>query len=541
MNEGDVEYLLKIRDEFSVVLDRFEAKAASSERQSHALGKGAEHAGEGFSHMKEMVKGAIEVFALYEAYDFGKESFQDFAKLETVTAGIDQILKNTHESAGQTSESLKELAEHQKDLTIFSTRQTLESEKMLLAFTNIRGEIYDHSIPAIANMASFMGTDLKTATEIAGKALNNPRMAARLLRQEGIALSKQQIKLIAHLQDTGHMAQAQGLILSELEKRYAGAGEVAAKTGEGPMKQLSNSFEEIREMIGALISQGLKKLIPYIKELVKYVKEHIPQLKEWAHEVMEIVRWLKKNWEIIKLIAEVLGPAIIAYKAFIGILEGAKIAQIALNVAMEANPIGLAIAGVTALGIAWYKVTELQEKYNSLQEEKFQKETSQNEAEHILSLFKDPKNKGKDKRSILKKELEDLQRTRENLVLTGDGGEDGFETIKEIDVRIKELAKRTKELLPEKSTLGGASEKPEKPGKKGKKSEWEDYKITNDIGSSAVKEQKNTQINITLGALNQGGITIHSNTVKEGAAEIERVLMEYMTSLINNSQIIAGN
>ena len=101
-----------------------------------------------------------------------------------------------------------------------------------------------------------------------GKALNDPVANLSALSRAGIQFSEDQKEVVKSLVETGNLAEAQTLILDELEKQYGGSAEAAAKAGTGPFKQLSNALGDLQEQFGKLILDFIQPVIPKLKQVM---------------------------------------------------------------------------------------------------------------------------------------------------------------------------------------------------------------------------------------------------------------------------------
>ena len=100
---------------------------------------------------------------------------------------------------------------------------------------------------AVLDMATRMGTDLKSAALQLGKALNDPIKGLDGLGRAGVQFSDTQRALIKDLAATGEMAQAQALILEELQTQFGGSAVAARDTMGGALAALSNKFGDLFE------------------------------------------------------------------------------------------------------------------------------------------------------------------------------------------------------------------------------------------------------------------------------------------------------
>lgn len=256
------------------------------------------------SKMNQMVQ-TITGFSLKDigiAY-FAAETFQ-FIKGSTALwdesaksqAQLRQSIISTGGAAGKTFNELTDAASAMQDKTLFDDDAVAKAQSILLTFTNIKGVVFDQAMPAIADLATKMGTDLNSAVLQVGKALNEPAEGFTALKRAGIQFSDEQEKQIKKLVAQGDIQAAQFIMLNELQRQFGGSAEAAAKVGLGPVQQLANSWGDFREIVGKLTLNLVNSVLPVFKNLVG---------------------WLNKNEEIIKIIGKVVlaaGAAFLVYK-----------------------------------------------------------------------------------------------------------------------------------------------------------------------------------------------------------------------------------
>lgn len=181
---------------------------------------------------------------------------------------VEQRLLSTGNAAGKTSEGLQQMAASLQNVTTFGDEAILEMQSMLLTFTNIRGEIFDQTVPAILDLSVAMDQDLKSSVLQLGKALNDPIKNLSALSRAGIQFSKEQETLIKSLAETGRLAEAQTIIIEELNKQFGGSAAAAADTFAGKIDQIKNAFGDLLENPG-----GLKANRAVLDDLVSFLQD----------------------------------------------------------------------------------------------------------------------------------------------------------------------------------------------------------------------------------------------------------------------------
>jgi hypothetical protein len=187
--------------------------------------------------------------------DFISGSKAAYAEAEQNQAQLEAVLKSTGEVAGRSKDQLNDMATSLMNLTGVDDDLITKSESLLLTFTNIRGEVFDKTLPAILDLSAALGQDLQTSTVQVGKALNDPIAGLTALRKVGVSFTDDQKEMIKTLQKTGDLAGAQKIILAELSKEFGGVAEAVANTESGSLQKFNTRMGNIQETIGGFITR----------------------------------------------------------------------------------------------------------------------------------------------------------------------------------------------------------------------------------------------------------------------------------------------
>ena len=198
----------------------------------------------------------------------GAASLRNFDIQAKAIAQVEAGLKSTGNLVGKTSKQLQQMAADLQTKTLFGDEEILKNATaQLLTFTNIAGNQFEKTQEIALDLATRLDGDLKSASIMLGKALNDPVANLSALSRAGIQFSKEQKDLVKSLVETNRLADAQTLILKELEKQYGGSAAAAAKAGLGPLQQLGNQLSDISEKIGEILLPIVVKIGNKLKEL----------------------------------------------------------------------------------------------------------------------------------------------------------------------------------------------------------------------------------------------------------------------------------
>lgn len=187
------------------------------------------------------------------------------AELARVNAQTGAVLRSTGGISGMTADAVRDLASSLETMTGVDEIAIQSAENMLLTFTNIGATTMPAATQAVLDMAVAMNGGLipseqelaKTSIQV-GRALQDPIDGVTALRRVGVQLSDEQQELVKHLVATGRGAEAQALILKELQVEFGGSAEAASKA-RGGVDQARDAFEDAGRAIGEKLIKPLQE------------------------------------------------------------------------------------------------------------------------------------------------------------------------------------------------------------------------------------------------------------------------------------------
>lgn len=175
---------------------------------------------------------------------------------ERVTKQLEATLRSTKQAAGLTRDELLGMAAGLQQVTTYGDEAIIPAQSMLLTFTQIGRDVFPVAIERILDMSTALGQDLKGATLQVGKALNDPIKGVSALAEAGIQFTEQQKALIKQLVETNRVADAQKIILAELEVQFGGSARAARDTLGGAIQSAKNAFGDLLEGDGGSVSDA---------------------------------------------------------------------------------------------------------------------------------------------------------------------------------------------------------------------------------------------------------------------------------------------
>ena len=240
---------------------------------------------------------------------------------------VAQAVRSTGMAAGFSAQQLKEMAAELQKTTVFGDEEILNKvTAQLLTFTNITGENFKKTQEAALNLATVLDGDLQSAAIMLGKALNDPVSNLGALSRAGIQFSDEQEKLIKSLWEAGKAAEAQAIILQELERQYGGQARAMAQTAAGQMRQFANLLGDFKEKLGDLLKNLLVPLLNMGSKLLTWMNQLSPstlQLIGMLSGLLAVVLKLSPAFRAWILNIRILGITIQTAMGWIGILVAA--------------------------------------------------------------------------------------------------------------------------------------------------------------------------------------------------------------------------
>lgn len=308
---------------------------------------------------------------------------QGNARLENITKSMGLF----GDQAGTVAKRLQDVATQQQlangidDDAIKLTQSKLLTFKELAKTADTAGGAFDRATQAALDLAAAgFGTAESNAVQL-GKALQDPEKGLTALARSGVTFTEVEKARIKTLVESNQMGAAQALILSAIETQVGGTA-AATATGSERMKQ---GFENLKETIGLALLPAFTGFTTYMSTVAlpaataffEAFKAGKTPLNDVFNGMGQLLNFVRDNWTVISTLTTAIVAGVAAFKAYEGILIAVKaaklawitvttamtvvsglmrgatvsatLAQLGLNAALIANPIGIVIAAVAAL------------------------------------------------------------------------------------------------------------------------------------------------------------------------------------------------
>lgn len=274
---------------------------------------------------------AAGLYAVGKAAKIGWDEYNQGAQ---AAAQTNAAIKSTGGVAGVTAKHVTTLANAMLLKSGIDDEATQAAENQLLTFTKIgaSGGIFDKTTRAVADLATRLNDGAIPSMEqmsstgiMVGKALNNPAVGMTRLQRVGVEFTDSLKATITKLQQSGHLMEAQSLILKVLQQQYGGSAKAAGQTFGG---QLTILHERLNNFLGDVVGKAIPYLqrfgtwlLPLItkasKDLSDFWKE---SLEPTIRSVVQTLRVLWDHWG--ETITKVVVQAVKNLRSFARIIGG---------------------------------------------------------------------------------------------------------------------------------------------------------------------------------------------------------------------------
>lgn len=281
--------------------------------------------------LKSALLPLLALTGITEVFRFIGSATDAYREQEKAVTKVRQAIESTGGAASRSTSELIKQSEELQNTTLFGDEEILNNvTAQLLTFTNIANEQFDRTQKVALDLATVLDGDLQSASIQLGKALNDPVANLSALSRSGIQFSQSQQSTIKTLANTNRLAEAQSVILEELERQYGGQAEAAA-IADGGYKQLQNSFGDLSETIGKGAANTFEPIIFFLKDVVQGFNEFFSSSNGYSQAFTNIFNSLRP-------LSDAIGNAVRSLGLFNG--EGPRTIEV-VNFIANAFKVGL--------------------------------------------------------------------------------------------------------------------------------------------------------------------------------------------------------
>lgn len=283
------------------------------------------------------IKGIAAAGAALGTVSFLKGAIEEAREAAKVGKQTEAVLKSTGGAANVSAGQVGALAERLSNLAGVDDEVIQGNANLLLTFTKVRNEVgkgnnvFDQGTEAALNMSTAMGTDMKSATVMVGKALNDPIKGITAMSRAGVQFTQQQKDQIKAMVESGNTLGAQKMILKELNTQFGG---MAAASADAGMKA-KVSFDNMKEALGERLLPVFNHVASYLTSTVIPVISNLAQrLAAWLAPMIQkvseflttklvpavksVVDWVQTQlWPVVQRVFSMIIPMVMPVIAVI--------------------------------------------------------------------------------------------------------------------------------------------------------------------------------------------------------------------------------
>jgi hypothetical protein len=300
-------------------------------------------------------------FGMFQVVSMMQKGIEKAHELHQAEAQINAGLISTGYAAGMTADAIAGIAKQLSGASLYGRAELLNMQSLLVTFPSITSKTFGSASQAIVDMSTKMNRSLSDTAIQVGKALQDPILGITALRRVGVNFNNEQKEVLKNLVENGKKAEAQQIILKELNVEFGGSAKAAFDVT--PLARYNKIVGKIQLALGEMVLKIQGRLSPALEFMATKMKSVVQvgiEVGKWMIENKGVVLALVGGFVLYHgiLSAVALKTAIMTWYTGLStaaiivntlVTEGWAAAMIAVNMAMAANPIGFIIAGVALL------------------------------------------------------------------------------------------------------------------------------------------------------------------------------------------------
>lgn len=515
-----VEYILNLKDDLSKGLEGANVKANALEGTLKNIGS---------------VIGVLGVsMAAFAGFEALKGSHEVWEKMEFSISQVEAGLKSTKNAAGLTFEDIEKSAYSASRGVKFAQEEILGMQSVLLTFPSVTKESFGPATDIILDMSTRLGQDLKSSAIQVGKALQDPIKGVTALRRVGVNFNETQTETIKHLAETNRLAEAQALIMKELNLEFSGSASSAFNADASAQYELS--LHDIRLEVGKLVDDLQKELMPAALEFLKWIKVSVDWISKNTGAIWSMIKGMGAAWLsfkvgtslILPLVSGLYSVAPAAASAALGVETVGAAATLSLG------PLGLLAAAIGGVVFAYDRLATAEKNLQdnrtkiinqaAIDEQKLDQDNIDKFVKMGMDRTVATEKEIASRKEYIESNLSNLRIHKDVTGHSSDDDREDFEFQKNIWKSKLDAVGKTNLIPKKENMLGGGT------------STGSAVKSDNKLKATG---SKSVTINVSIKDL-IGTQNINTTNIKEGAGKIKEMVVAALAGAVNDFQIVAG-
>lgn len=314
---------------------------------------------------KKIGTALVTAFSIAKIKQFGDACIEAYNTQVEAETKLETVMRQRMKSSDESIQSIKDYASALQNVGVVGDEVQLSGAQQLATFLNTEDALKT-LMPAMNNLAvqqngvNVTSQNMVSIGNLMGKVMQGQTSA---LSRVGITFTEAQEKVLKY----GNEQERASVLAQVITDNVGNMNEVIAKTDDGKIQQAKNSFGDLQEKIGGIISPLKDDFYGVLGDIaLKLQNDVIPAIEDFA-------KWLGDNKDKIENVAIVLTPLIALFGAYQLVVNSGTImlgiynavtavgtgVTTALGTAMAfvTSPIGLVVIAITGLiaifALAW--------------------------------------------------------------------------------------------------------------------------------------------------------------------------------------------
>ncbi|WP_018875290.1 phage tail length tape measure family protein [Thioalkalivibrio sp. ALJ8] len=262
---------------------------------------------------------------------------------------INAVLETTNRTGEITADRIREIAQELARATLGDVAGFEDAATQLLTFESVTADSMPRILELAQDLAESGFGSLASNARNLGMALDDPAQGLNQLRRTGIRFTDAQRDQIDALIEGGNAAEAQAIILGELEGRVGGVARAAGEGLAGSLDGAAQSWEELRAAAGEALSPAVEAAVDSLAGTLDHLTDNLDGVirgAQIAGAALTVIAARRVLTGVVALSGQMAGLA--------ASLGSAAAGARALNLAMRAIPfVGATAAVATLVPMLW--------------------------------------------------------------------------------------------------------------------------------------------------------------------------------------------